>query len=368
MDCLSNETIKLLKNIHNISKNNFIKNSFTTNKFFMNLYKNIKIIINKIKIDKLSITLINENYSKYLNNNKFTSENIMNKIYSKIKYCYKCTFENNTILYYTKSKKYNKNVIIHMFKMIKLLKILFNRNNYDQLIIYFETDEKKKFPKKGTIIGPDNVNSGLTYLDLHKNGKIILYRKQELLKVLIHELIHSNLIDSDIIFSKKIKSFSNNFCVSYNILLNEAFTESIATIINIFYIHITCKFKMNMLNSMFDNELFYSNYIISKIMNFYDISKINDILKKEGYCKNNFPQKTNVFAYYILKNILLTKYDDFGKLLEKYSKNYKLVTEKGVNELINLIINNINILDNNLINIKNDKNKTLRLCLYEIDL
>ena len=91
---------------------------------------------------------------------------------------------------------------------------------------------EKKFPKKNEILGPNEVNSGLTFLDVHKNGDIILYRKEELLKVLIHELIHSNLIDEKIIFSGSINEFSKLFCVNYNILLNEAFTESFATIIN----------------------------------------------------------------------------------------------------------------------------------------
>lgn len=369
MDCLSNETTNLLKILDNIPKNNFIKTYFTQNKFFINFYKNMKKVMKKININNISVSLINETPDKYLNDNAFTSKNIINKIFLKLKYCYKFTFENNTIIYFTKSKKYNKNVINHMFKIIKLLKILFNRNNYDQTVIYFETDEKKKFPKnKATILGPDNVNSGLTYLDIHKNGEIILYRKQELLKVLIHELIHSNLIDSKIIFSKNLKSFSNNFCVTYNILLNEAFTESFATIINIFYIHITCKFKINFLNNMLYNELIYSNYVCSKIIKFYNISKISDVVKNGDFCKNNFPQKTNVFAYYILKNILLTKYIEFGNILQKYtsSKDYKLCCEEGIIELINLIMKNINILDNNIINIKNDNNKTLRLCLYEL--
>ena len=369
MDCLSNETIKLLKIIPNKNiENNFLKNKFFM-KLYMNMKKNMK-TINKININNISIESINEKPEKYLNDNQFTSKNIINKILSKLKYCYKFNFENNSIIFFTKNKKYNKNVIVHMFKIIKLLKIIFNRINYDQSIIYFETDEKKEFPKNERILGPDNVNSGLTYLDMHKNGRIILYRKQEILKVLIHELIHSNLIDSKIIFSKNLKSFSNNFCVTYNILLNEAFTESFATIINLFYIHINCKFKMKILDNMFNNELFYSNYICSKIIKFYNISKISDVVKDGTFCKNNFPQKTNVFAYYILKNILLTKHIDFGNILKKYtsSKDYKLCCEEGIVELINLIMKNITILDNNILNIKSDNNKTLRLCLYELEL
>jgi hypothetical protein len=374
MNCLSKETIQLLKKINKINKNIFHDDNLSKNKFFMDLYKKIKKIIkskniNNININSINIILVNDKPNKYLVENKFTSKNIYNKILNKLKYCHKCIFGNNTLIYFTEKKVINNNIIINIFKIIKLLKTLFKRENYEQTIIYFEIDEKKKFPKiKESALGPDNVNSGLTFLDTHKNGNIILYRKQEVLKVLIHELIHSNLIDSNIIFSKNLKDFSNKFCVNYNILLNEAFTESFATIINLFYIHIICNFNIKELDNMFYNELYYSDYICSKIINFYNILKISDVLKKGDYCKSNFPQKTNVFAYYILKNILLKKHIEFGKILEKYniSKDYKLCCENGIVELINLIMKNINILDNNIINIKNDNNNTLRLCLYEI--
>lgn len=94
-----------------------------------------------------------------------------------------------------------------------------------------------------------------------------------------------------ILFFKNLKEFSNKFCVSYNILLNEAFTESFATIINLFYIHINCKFKMKILDNMFNNELYYSDYICSKIINFYNILKISDVLKKEIIAKLIFHKK-----------------------------------------------------------------------------
>ena len=253
-----------------------------------------------------------------------------------------------------------------------MLKILFNRD-FDkniQKVTFFETEQKKVFPKKkNNILSPNEINSGLTFLDFHKNGDIILYRKQEILKVLIHELIHSNLIDEKIIFSKNMKDFSNLFCVKYDILLNEAFTESFATILNIFYIHINAKFNIKLLDVMFYNELLYSTYISTKIMNYYDINNIDDVIKNNTLCKTIFPQKTNVFAYYILKNIILKNHIDLGKILSKYDLNndYKINNEYCVNALIKLILNNIKFLDNKSF-IVNDKNKSLRMCLYEIKL
>lgn len=340
----------------------------TDNIFFMKLYNNIKTILKSINIknNTIKISELKTNPNKYLKDNEFTSKNITDNIITHLKYSYKIVNDNNTIIYFTK-KQISKSplIIYHIFTIITLLKILFNRY-YGQSIIYFETSEKKRFPKKNNILGPNEVNSGLTFIDLHKNGDIILYRKEELLKVLIHELIHSNLIDEKIIFSDLGKKFSDLFCVDYRILLNEAFTESFATIINLFYINIKLNLKKKNLNVMFFNELKYSNYICSKILKYYNITKIGDIIKNNNNCAKKFPQKTNVFSYYILKNILLNNHIKFGNILENFTKNYKIIDTEGIILIIDLIKNNIDKLDSYTYNILNDKNNSLRLTLYEI--
>jgi hypothetical protein len=399
---MDNETIKIL----NILKNYNIKinvDLLSKNKYFMNLYKNIKNILNKLKINDnynniSKKNILNFKIKDYLKDNDFTSNEINLYITNKIKYCYEFYYENNIIIYFTKKnlqKSSAPKLIIHMFTIIKMLKILFNRD-FDkniQKVTFFETDQKKVFPKKkNNILSPNEINSGLTFLNFHKNGDIILYRKEEILKVLIHELIHSNLIDEKIIFSKNIKNFSNLFCVNYTILLNEAFTESFATIINIFYIHINSKLNNKLLDVMFYNEILYSTYISTKIMNYYDIDNIENVIKNNKLwslsqdsdtnvsasgittprgirCKNIFPQKTNVFAYYILKNIILKNHIKLGNILSKYDLNndYKINNEYCVNELIKLILNNVKFLDSKSF-IINDKNKSLRMCLYEMKL
>jgi hypothetical protein len=367
-----NDTIKII-NLLNKYNINIDKIELTKNKYFMKLYNDMKNNYEEIFQNNIKIQTLNKNSEYYLENNKFTSDNIKNKILKDLKYGYKFTFKNNNIIYFCKKNINNNvkipNIIIHMYQIIILLKKIFNKTEYEQNIIYFETNEKKKFPKKNIVLGPNEVNSGLTFLDIEsndKNGNIILYRKEEVLKVLIHELIHSNLIDSKIIFSKKTNEFSNLFCVNYKILLNEAFTESLTTIINIFYINIVTNLKKKDLNIMFQNEIKYSNYICNKIMNFYNIENISNILKKNNICINNFPQKTNVFSYYILKNILLTNYILFSEILNKYTHEYKVIDENCIIEIINLIINNISLLDKNRLIIK-DNNKSLRLCLYELN-
>ena len=365
--------MNIRKILEKYKKNNSYT-AITKNAYFMKLYTDmkyiLKYILKYIKIYTVKIeNIVNFKISDYLSYNDFTSKEVSEYITNNIKFCNQITFENNIILYFTKKNISNTKVpkiIIQMFTVIKLLKILFKRDieTNVQKVTYFETGLKKKFPKNTKkILGQNEVNSGLTFIDLHKNGDIILYRKEEIIKVLIHELIHSNLIDEKIIFSRKVKEFSNLFCVDYNILLNEAFTESFATIINIFYIHIINKFKKRDLDTMFKNEMIYSTYISSKIMKYYKIDNITDVIK-DHKCKNIFPQETNIFAYYILKNILLKNHIEFTSILDKFNNNYKVTNEETIDEIILLIMNNIKYFDKDIFVI-DDKNKSLRMCLYE---
>ena len=373
MNCLCNDTLNLINLLKKYNNNDKDLIKITKNKFFMNLYNDMKHILKKNKINSNSVIIdkLEEKPLNYLKDSNFTSDNIKNNIISKLKYCYKIKNDNTEIIYFSSKKIiYNKLPIIieHMLVIIKLLKIVFNRNKY-QKIIYFETLQKKKLPKKNNkILGPNEVNSGLTFIHSHENGEIILFRKEEILKVLIHELIHSNSIDRKIIFSSQLKEFNNHFCSNYKILLNEAFTESLATIINLFYINIYCKFNKKNLDKMFSYEIKYLNYICSKVLFYNKIEKMSDIIKDNNNCKTKFYQYTNVFSYYILKNILLTQHIQFSKILEKYTSDYKINNENAINEIIQLIINNINIIDNKVYDVSKDKNNSLRLCLYELRL
>ena len=355
--------------------------NISKNKFIMKLYNNIDDILKKIKKNNIKKNIIikdiDNNPLNYLKNNDFTSDNIKNVIINKLKICNLFSFENNDIIYFTEkkyrdlSKDLSKNIpkiIIYMFSIIKLLKELFKKTDY-QKIIYFETKEKKKLPNKKITLGPNEVNSGVTFLNSIHNHKsdnpIFLFRKEEVIKVLIHELIHSNLIDERIILTNFDYKLNNKFCVNYKILLNEAFTETFATIINMFYININNRVGRKNLNEMFENELNYSDSICLKIMKYYNIKNIDEIIKKNNTCDKFFLQNTNILSYYFLKNILLKKHILFGKILDKNTINYKIINNKGILELIDLIFNNIYLLQNKN-NILINKSKSLRLCYYEL--
>ena len=134
------------------------------NKLFMKIYNIIKKIYKSIKITDSDIIIEKENVSinNYAKSNKFMSQKIKESIIKKLKNIYKIKFENNEIIYIT-SKKAISSIIsdaLIMFKIIKTLKILFQRGDHYQKVIYFDSAEKKQFPKAdGQILGAHECNS-----------------------------------------------------------------------------------------------------------------------------------------------------------------------------------------------------------------
>jgi hypothetical protein len=189
------------------------------------------------------------------------------------------------------------------------------------------------------------------------------------------------------ILSDENELFSRNFCVNQQILLNESYTETIATILNLFYLHIILYNKsinninknknknMKMLENMYVNETKYSFYTMAKILNFYKINSINDFTKYSNQkgCNTVFLQETNVFSYYIVKPLLLYNISKFSDFLKKYTDNFSVVSKDCVKYFSKMILNIIhddkkiqNIIKMLLLKFKNCKNKSLRLTLYEI--
>ena len=149
---LCRDTIKNIDSINILYKKSLYSNlNIYKLSYFKNLYNNIKSIFKKTTIisDNLEIKNYKDKISLELLNNNFTSSPIKNYIINNLKNNYQITNENDIIIYSTKKTINNKskipNVILHMFKIIKLLKILFKRNNLNnsQTIYYFETNKKK---------------------------------------------------------------------------------------------------------------------------------------------------------------------------------------------------------------------------------
>ena len=357
-----NDTLKLLNILKNY-KFKEVKIDLFKYDFFNKLYINFLKIIKSIDLKNLIINKIELKDELEINN--FVSNNIIIKA-KELVFSYLITFDDIKIIYFTKKKiKSIPKKIYECIKIIKTLKILFNRDDFSQTIEIYDLYLKKLFPKKNDILGPNNVNTAYCNVHPDHNGNITIYRNEELIKVLIHELMHSNLVDKELIFSNISLEVTKKICSNYNILLNEGFTETYACIIHLFWIGYKLNKNKKYINSLFNNEIKYSMYICSKILNYYDIKNIDEIIENNKKCYNIFKQKSNVFSYYFIKLILFVNIDKFSTLLKKYTKYNRIYNKKFLKEFLNLVLDNIRDLNNYIINV-NDKNNSLKLTLYEL--
>jgi hypothetical protein len=192
----------------------------------------------------------------------------------------------------------------------------------------FLTDLKKKVDRedifdhnKKTSLSSDQVNTGVTYHYSHKSD-IYLWRKEEIVKVCIHELIHS--LDWDIRKSEKdiFSLFSKEFDISKNILLSEAYTEAWAEILNCYI----CAYLIE----KDPKEIFcrFIHYLeIETIYSMWQVYKIIQLAGTDEKCSvDNFinitDKDTNVFPYYFLTTGILFNVADWTCLCENVCQNY----------------------------------------------
>jgi hypothetical protein len=259
-----------------------------------------------------------------------------------------------TFIFFSKKAVNNYTINIIFIKALYIIK-LYNIDDIDLTIHCFLSNIKKKI-RQDNFLGPNEVNSGLTSFGLKNN--ILIFRSEEIEKVLLHELVHALNIDAPIMhdldyIDHKIKC---NFNVNNKNSINffEVYTESIAFITNIMINSIFSQIDYKIL---LENELRFSIVQCSKIMNFYNIKNMDDF-----FCKNccfpsnkNWIEKSSILSYFFLKLGSIYNTDLF-------IDNYMFSDKINIDIYYNFIINNFK-------KIKLLYNKTytvsLRMTLYD---
>lgn len=231
--------------------------------------------------------------------------------------------------------KSNKRIIDFMFNytcfMIYFLSKISSvpRN----LKIYLFNYKGKKYIPEDGIFKSINVNSGMTISYDIDNAVIIVYRKEEMIKVLTHELIHAFNIDAKYISSDLTINLKNHFCLVGEININETFTDTLACLINIIMFTIledshgnNFKKRLN-INMKKECNHMYAQARKVLLINKYD-------LDNNMKCVIENKEETHGIAYYVLKAIIFKKAILFLK-----NNNYML---KDIDEFILLIYNSLN--------------------------
>jgi hypothetical protein len=242
-------------------------------------------------------------------------------------------FNNNAkrkiTIYFITEILYDKDTIIKYINVITMWLHILNKyssnncSNTLKLYFYF-TSLEKKLPEQNihdTILDEYNVNTAFTRT-CSNNSEIVIFRKEEWFKVLIHECFHNFALDfSDIDSSEGDKYILNLFPVNSEVNLFEAYSEFWAEIINALF----CSFFLLKDKNDFDNFLLNSEILINfeRTYSFFQVAKVLNYMKmtyQDLYLKNThskilretmYKEKTNVLSYYVIKTILLNNYQTF---------------------------------------------------------
>ncbi len=238
-------------------------------------------------------------------------------------------------IYYNHSMQpHIKNIIDKIIFVLCFCLQHFNDNktqNRFSINLYLGNDNKNVigFSNK---IEPKHINSGYYYYDPQtETANITIFRKEEWFKTLIHECVHCFNLDFK---SSKINFttlFSDLFYIKSTYIVNEAFTEFWARIINcamISYFSLFAHTKNNF------KELFILNLNIERCFSMYQSYKLLKLFGLQYYqiidktnekmTKKLYNETTNAFCYYVITSILMFNFD----------KTLKWFTNENYNSII----------------------------------
>lgn len=199
-------------------------------------------------------------------------------------------------------------------------------------VFCFLTPFKKVLPSNQfNVISADNCNSAVT-TSCVRDGEILIYREEEFIKVFIHETFHLLGLDfSGLPTATLNKRLRTLFPIKSQYNAFESYSEFWASIMNALF----CAY--NLLDKEDDEKQFllYSDFCIQfeQIFSLFQCVKVLDFMGmrysnlyetdnvSRSVRKYLFKEKTNVFAYYVMKANLLYFCSEFMHWCSKNNTN-----------------------------------------------
>jgi len=310
---LTSESIKMINNLKN--KISYIHDTNKLKELF-NLLQN-----HKYNYEEPNSTNVNKNFLDY--KVRFIKDNLYDQ-FKEYNMCKEVTWvvnSNYTInckLYIFYKNKILSKIINSLVNATSFIMSLSNRN-LDVTINILLLDDKKIFNGEFT---SNEINSVMA----DYNGNIIhIWRKEEVIKVLIHECIHilgfSELRDTN----KIIDHYNQRYNINCNMMnINESYTEIWAKLLNCYYISSMADLKKKEKLNLF---LFFIQ--IEKEFSFIQSYKIKEFIKNN--INININKDTNVVAYYLILSEIL-------KNLNLFLTNFNFYLNDN-NNFINFLLN-----------------------------
>jgi hypothetical protein len=142
---------------------------------------------------------------------------------------------------------------------------------------------------------------------LHEDlREIFVFRKEEVFKVILHELIHALRIDYGVFSNDSEQLFMSYFNAANKLVINESYTDTLACILNI-CIYSVCFGKIagnERIESMFSKLIRQESiYILQKAKQVLDHSRLKYNNKSYLHQPNLYVEDTHALSYYVLKSL-----------------------------------------------------------------
>ena len=189
-------------------------------------------------------------------------------------------------------------------------------------IFIYHTSLTKELPSSPIeILNENNVNTAFTR-SCPANSEIVVFRKEEWFKVLMHETFHNFALDfSDMNNSACHARILSIFPVNSEVNLFEAYTEFWARIMNVLFCSYFNTKNKHDLNEFLENTEYFIN--LESIYSFFQLVKVLGFMNVEYrnlYEQNSvsehirntlYKENTNVLSYYVITLILIYNYQPF---------------------------------------------------------
>ena len=338
---ITNNSKKLISFFHKYNCLPPIKQTKATNAIFKKFFHEIDDAVNFIKkIDKsaynLKITKIN-NINQIPKPATFNADVFPNPVrkhiddfsLSSLTYSFKLFERQITIHFLIEDdnpeifiNKYNT-YVDHILAWLYIVNEYASQTCSNTLAIFiYHTSLTKELPvSTNEILDENNVNTAFTR-SCPINSEIVVFRKEEWFKVLMHETFHNFALDfSDMNNSACHAKILSIFPVNSEVNLFEAYTEFWARIMNVLFCSYFNTKNKHDLNEFLENteyfinlESIYSFFQLVKVLGFmnveyrnlYEQNSVSDHIRKTLYKEN-----TNVLSYYVITLILIYNYQPF---------------------------------------------------------
>lgn len=249
-------------------------------------------------------------------------------------------YERNAKVHFVLEEEVNDSSILMFNKYVEsiamwlyILNIYSSKECVNNITIYlYFTSLEKHLPESNIhILDENHVNTAFT-TTCPKESEIVVFRKEEWFKVLIHETIHNFGLDFSGMNSKMINDcILNIFKVNSQVNAYEAYTEFWAEVMNAAFCAFFSLKTKNMIDEFYSAfELFinletaYSFFQLEKTLRFMGLSYYDLYSKTRNSSilrENMYKEKSNVLSYYVIKTVLLNNYQGFLGWCEKNNFN-----------------------------------------------